>query len=59
MSNRKTVKVGDIFQILTSEGICYGQVTHTHPKWKFIVAIFREFFPKPPKGFTEIIAQEP
>ncbi|MGM4986342.1 MULTISPECIES: Imm26 family immunity protein [Rhizobium] len=59
MLNRKTVKIGDIFQILTSEGICYGQVTHTHPKWKFVVAIFREFFPKPPKDFTEIVAKEP
>ncbi|CAN7572829.1 hypothetical protein G6M70_04285 [Agrobacterium tumefaciens] len=59
MLNRKTVKIGDIFQVLTSEGICYGQVTHQHPKWKFVIAIFREFFPKAPKDYTEVVAKEP
>ena len=57
--NRKTVKVGDVFQILTSEGICYGQVTHTHPKYEFIVRIFREFYPTPPKKFEEVVSKEP
>lgn len=56
---RQTVKVGDVFQILTSEGICYGQVTHTHPKWKFVVAIFREFFTEEPKDFTTVVSKEP
>jgi hypothetical protein len=59
MPNRKTVKVGDIFQIVTSEGVCYGQLTHTHPKWKFVIAIFRESFPKVPKDFNLIISKEP
>ena len=59
MLKRKTVQVGDIFQILTSEGVCYGLVTHTHPKWKFVVAIFREFFSKPPKDFAVVVSKEP
>ncbi|MGL3609085.1 hypothetical protein ACSV9I_21455 [Rhizobium sp. G187] len=59
MLNRKTVQIGDIFQILTSEGVCYGQVTHTHPKWKFVVAIFREFFSKTPEDFRSVVANEP
>ena len=56
---RKTVRVGDVFQILTSEGVCYGLVTHTHPKWAFVVAIFREFYSKTPKDFTQVVAGEP
>jgi hypothetical protein len=59
MLNRKTVQVGDVFQILTSEGVCYGQVINTHHKYKFVVAIFREFFPKKPKDFTEVVSKEP
>src|SRR5690606_19684197 len=56
---RKTVKVGDVFQILTSEGVCYGQVTHIHPKWKFVIAIFREFYASEPEDFTAVVASEP
>lgn len=59
MLKRKTVQVGDIFQILTSEGVCYGQVINTDPKWKFVVAVFREFFSKPPKDFSELVSTEP
>ena len=59
MLKRKTVKVGDIFQILTAKGVCYGQVTHTHPKWKFVVAIFRDFFTKEPVDFNEVVIQQP
>ncbi len=56
---RKTVKIGDVFQILTSEGVCYGLVTHTHPEWDFVVAIFRQFYSKSPKDFAEVVAGEP
>jgi hypothetical protein len=59
MLKRKTVKLGDIFQILTSEGVCYGQIIHTHPKWKFVVAIFREFFAKEPSDFIPVVSKEP
>ncbi len=53
------MKIGDVFQILTSEGVCYGQVINTHPKWKFVVAIFREFYDKTPKDFTKVVSKEP
>lgn len=39
---KKKIDVGDVFQILTSIGLCYGVVTHNHPKWKWVVAIFGE-----------------
>lgn len=59
MLKRKTVKIGDVFQILTSEGVCYGQVINSHAKWKYVVAIFREFFSKEPSDFEAIVSQEP
>ncbi|MCV0349037.1 MAG: hypothetical protein K5863_03120 [Nitratireductor sp.] len=59
MLKRKTVQIGDVFQVLTSEGVCYGLVTHTHPKWKFVVAIFREFFTEPPIDFSTVVSKEP
>lgn len=57
--NHHRVKVGDVFQILTSEGVCYGQVTHTHPKWKYLVSIFRDFRSKEPDDFAEYVRQQP
>ncbi|MFV0322167.1 MAG: Imm26 family immunity protein [Alphaproteobacteria bacterium] len=59
MLKRKTVKIGDIFQILTSKGVCYGQIINKSKKWGYVVAIFREFFDKTPKDFTEIVSKEP
>lgn len=59
MLKRKTVKIGDVFQILTCEGVCYGLVTHTHPKWKFVVAIFRKFFPTPPEDLSSVVSDDP
>jgi len=59
MLKRKTVQIGDVFQILTSQGVCYGQVINTHPKWKFVIAIFRQFFDKPPSDFGELVDCEP
>ncbi|MDR6634246.1 hypothetical protein J2X72_003056 [Phyllobacterium sp. 1468] len=56
---RKTVKIGDVFHILTSKGVCYGQVTYFHPKLSAVVSIFREFYPKKPKNFTTVVSQEP
>ena len=59
MLKRRTVQIGDVFQILSSEGVCYGQVIHTHPKYDFVIAIFREFFSKTPKDFSEIVSKTP
>ena len=56
---RKSVEVGDIFQILTSVGVCYGQAINAHPEYGFIVAVFREFYPKNPKDYEAVAAHEP
>ena len=59
MLKRRRVRVGDVFQILTAEGVCYGQLIHTHPKWAYIVAIFREFFDEAPEDFEAVVSKEP
>lgn len=59
MLKRKTVKIGDVFQVLTSEGVCYGQVINKHPKWKFVVALFREFYSREPQSFEELVSMKP
>jgi len=56
---RRTAQVGDVFQILTSEGVCYGLITHTHKNWGFIVAIYREFYTTEPKDFNAVVAGVP
>lgn len=35
----KKVKLGDILQVLTSQGVAYAQVTHKHPKFGFLIRI--------------------
>lgn len=55
----KRVVIGDIFQILTTEGICYGQVLHKHPKWGFVVGVFYDFPDKQPEDFTEHVNRVP
>lgn len=57
--DRRTVKIGDIFQILTSDGVCYGQITHRHEKYRFVIAVFRSFYGKEPKDFSAVVAEEP
>lgn len=55
----KRVAIGDIFPILTSEGICYGQVLHKHPKWRFVVGVFYDFPPKRPTDFADYVNRVP
>lgn len=59
MLKRKTIKIGDVFQILTSEGVCYGLVTHSNEKWGWVVAIFRDFYDQAPTDFAELVSKEP
>lgn len=55
----KRVAIGDIFQILTTEGICYGQVLHKHPKWGFVVGVFYDCPAKQPADFADYVNRVP
>lgn len=59
MNKNRTVKIGDIFQILSREGICYGQILHKHKKWGYIIGVFRNFFDKEPENFSFVINRKP
>lgn len=55
----KRISIGDIFPILTPEGVCYGQVLHTHQKWKYVVGVFYDFPNKMPDDFAEYVNRRP
>jgi hypothetical protein len=55
----KRVKIGDIMQILTSEGISYAQVTHRNPKYGYLIMVFPGTYPQVPKDFNEVVDQTP
>lgn len=51
----KRIKIGDIIQILTSEGVAYAQVTHKHEEYGHLLRVFEGFYTKEPKDFSEIV----
>ena len=55
----KRVKIGDIMQILTSEGISYAQVTHKNPRYGYLIMVFPGTYPKTPKDFNSVVDQRP
>jgi hypothetical protein len=55
----KRIKIGDIVQVLTSEGVAYAQVTHKHKEYGHLIRIFSGFFAKQPKDFGEMVNQSP
>ena len=50
---------GDVFRILTSVGVCYGLITHLHKDYGGVIAVFREFYYRPPKGFQDVVEKKP
>lgn len=58
-AKNKNVKIGNVFQILTSQGVCYGLVTHKHPKYQYVISLSGKFFDKPPEDFTFLAQEEP
>ena len=55
----KKVKLGDILQVLTSQGVAYAQVTHNHPDYGFLIRVFPGFYNKQPKDFSIVVDGEP
>jgi hypothetical protein len=59
MRTRIRLKIGDIFQILSREGICYGQLLYRNKEWGKIVGVFRDFYDKEPKDFQAVVDRKP
>lgn len=55
----KKVKLGNILQVLTSQGVAYAQVTHKHPEFDFLIRVFSGFYNKQPKVFSTLIEGKP
>ncbi|MDF9756706.1 hypothetical protein ACVWY1_004276 [Pseudomonas sp. TE6288] len=55
----KKVKLGDILQVLTSEGVAYAQVTHKHPEYGFLIRVLPGFHAQPPSDYTALADAEP
>jgi len=50
----KKVKIGDLLQILTSQGVAYAQVTHKNPEFGYLIRVFSGFYDSKPKDFSAI-----
>ncbi|WP_434608436.1 hypothetical protein [Pseudomonas sp. R1-7] len=55
----KKVKLGDILQVLTAQGVAYAQVTHKHPEFDFLIRVFPGFYNEKPKDFSAVVEREP
>lgn len=51
----KRVKIGDIIQILTSEGISYAQYTHKNKMYGYMISVFNGLYDNPIKDFSSLI----
>ncbi|MFJ1337866.1 hypothetical protein ACIKP7_06955 [Pseudomonas caricapapayae] len=55
----RKIKLGDILQVLTSQGVAYAQVTHKHPEFGFLIRVFPDFYNEQPKDFFDMVDEEP
>ncbi|YCI01682.1 hypothetical protein M1D34_12170 [Ensifer sp. D2-11] len=55
----KRAKIGDVIQILTSEGVAYAQFTHKHEEYGHLLAVFEGFHKERPSEFKQIVDVEP
>lgn len=51
----KKVKLGDVLQILTSQGVACAQVTHKHPEFDYLIRIFSGFYDAQPEDFAAVV----
>lgn len=54
----KRLKLGDIFQILTSQGISYAQYTHRNAEYGHLIRVFSKVYKQEPKDFAVVAEGE-
>ncbi|MNI46869.1 hypothetical protein D3C73_1013560 [compost metagenome] len=54
----KKIKLGDVLQVLTSQGVAYAQVTHKDPEFGFLIRVFCGFYGTQPRDFTVLADAE-
>src|ERR1700754_4897300 len=53
------IKLGDVLQVLTSEGVAYALVTHKHSQFGFLIRVYSGFYAQKPRDFALVVAGEP
>jgi hypothetical protein len=53
----KKIKIGDVVELRTGNGLAYAQCTHHHDEHEHLVRVLPGFFKKRPKGFRELVGQ--
>lgn len=54
----KKIKLGDVLQVLTSQGVAHAQVTHKHSEFGFLIRVFTGFHNVQPKDFSIVVNGE-
>lgn len=55
----KRAKIGDVIQILTSEGVAYAQFTHKNREFGALLSVFGGFYSSAPDDFSQVVAKSP
>jgi hypothetical protein len=55
----KKAKIGDVLQILTSAGVAYAQITHTHKRYGTLLSVFSGFYAEAPDNFSLLVSSAP
>lgn len=53
----KRVKLGDIVQILTSEGVSYAQLSHISQDFGYLIRVFEGTYTKSPRDWAEVVVR--
>ncbi|MGA1833425.1 hypothetical protein [Rhizobium wenxiniae] len=54
----KRLKLGDIFQILTSRGVSYAQYTHRNAEYGYLIRVFSKAYRQVPRDFSVVVEGE-
>lgn len=54
----KRINIGDVLQILTSQGVSYAQVTHKNSEYGHLIRVFTGFYPIKLKDYNFVVNSE-
>lgn len=55
---RKSIRIGDVIEIVTSKGLAYAQYTHEHsspPGYGSLIRVLPGFYDERPRDFSELV----
>lgn len=57
LANRKKIRVGDLLEVQTSQGISYVQYVGRHPEYGDVIRVLPDSFQHRPPDFTALLAE--